>query len=107
MEQSKRKKLAGTALVLILLGLAASLVSGFAAHIPDGFEWVAFVFAGLPEPQPTFGGIWSFLGQGPLVETLTGAFGIIVALSLAFVVFKVLSCRIGRLDVTSRDEVSQ
>jgi hypothetical protein len=107
MEQSKRKKFAGTMLILILLGLAASLVSGFAAHIPDGFEWVAFIFAGLPEPQSTFGGIWSFLGQGPLVETLTGTFGIIVTLSLGYAVFKILSCRVGGTNVTSRDEVSQ
>jgi len=83
---------------LIPLLLAAAIVTvvvilGVASQNPDGFEWSLFDFAGVTEPEGGFGGIWSFLGEGVVVDVATGIIGIVAVLLLGYGFFWVISRR--------------
>jgi uncharacterized membrane protein len=77
-------------LVLIVI-ISILVITGLASENPDGFEWALFDWAGVSEPEGGFGGIFGFLGEGPVIDAITGAIGIIVILLLAMVFFKLTS----------------
>ena len=79
------------ALVLLIVITSFVVLTGLASENPDGFEWSLFDWAGVPEPESGFAGIFAFLGEGPLVDVFTGAIGIILVLILAFAFFKFTS----------------
>ena len=79
-------------IVLVLIVITSVLViTGLASENPDGFEWALFDWAGVSEPEGGFGGIFAFLGEGPVIDAITGAIGIIAILVLAIVFFKLTS----------------
>ncbi|MFX1415633.1 MAG: energy-coupling factor ABC transporter permease [Promethearchaeota archaeon] len=82
--------LVATAIVTIAL-VSLAILTGFASGNPDGFEWALFEFAGIPEPDGGFPGLWLTLGEGPLADLVTGAIGILVVLGLGFLVFRRIS----------------
>jgi hypothetical protein len=78
--------------LLVVMGLLALVIlAGLASQNPDGFEWAVFDFAAIMEPEGGFAGIWAFLGEGPLVDLLTGTVGVLVVLGLACLLFWVAS----------------
>ncbi len=83
----------GTPLVLAVSIVTAVVILGAASQNPDGFEWSLFDFAGVTEPEGGFGGIWSFLGKGVVVDVATGVIGIIAILLLGYGFFWVVSRR--------------
>jgi hypothetical protein len=79
-------------IVVVLVAVISLVVlTGLASENPDGFEWALFEFAGVEEPAGGFEGIWSFLGEGPLVDVLTGSIGILVVLVIGYIFFKLTS----------------
>ncbi|TET08884.1 MAG: hypothetical protein E3J86_09735 [Candidatus Thorarchaeota archaeon] len=64
------------------------ILAGLASDNPDGFEWALFTFAGITEPGSGFEGVWSFLAEGPFTDVIAGSIGIIVAVSLGFLIFR-------------------
>ncbi len=84
------RPLVATAVVTIAL-VSLAIITGFASGNPDGFEWALFDFAGVPEPDGGFPGLWLTVGEGPLVDVLTGSIGILAALGLGFLVFRRVS----------------
>ncbi len=64
------------------------VLAGFASENPDGFEWALFVFAGVAEPEHGFEGIFASLGEGQFLDVILGSLGILLALSLGFMVFR-------------------
>ncbi len=64
------------------------VLAGLASQNPDGFEWALFVFAGVAEPEHGFEGIFAFLGEGQFLDVLLGSLGILLALSISFIVFR-------------------
>lgn len=107
MKRFKTKKLIVPTVAVVVLGLLASLVGAFAVQIPDGFEWVVFIFAGLTEPQPTEAGIWSFLGQGPVVKAIAGMLGVMLTFFVGHAAFKALSGKTRSITAIDREEVCQ
>jgi len=81
-------KQAAGVLVFSLILVSSVILFGIASDNPDGFEWAIFEYAGVPEPEHGFSGIWSFLGENQLVNTLTGSIGIIAVLGLAYLIFR-------------------
>jgi len=79
------------AVVGIIILVSFIVLLGLASGNPDGFEWVLFDYAGVPEPEGGFEGIWSFLGEGPIVDVFTGAVGIIMVLIAGYALFWITS----------------
>ena len=78
-------------LVIVIVIVTSVILLGVASQNPDGFEWALFDFAGLTEPEGGFSGIWAFMGEGILVDAITGIIGIIVVLIIGYGFFKVAS----------------
>lgn len=93
-------RLAIPILVVIIL-VSVLILGGLASQLPDGFEWTFFVFAGIPEPTAWFEGLWSFLGEGRLAEALAGVIGLMLVISLSYVIFSAMSHRTHASSVTS------
>lgn len=81
----------GMPLVLAIALVTAVIMLGLASQNPDGFEWTLFSFAGFPEPEGGFQGIWAFLGQTTVAEVATGIIGIVVLLAMGYAFFWVTS----------------
>ena len=80
--------------IIILVALTTILiVTGLASDSPDGFEWALFEWAGVTEPDGGYEGVFSFLGEGPSVDAITGGIGIVAILLLAFLFFRYSSRR--------------
>lgn len=79
--------------VLLTVVISVLILTGLASENPDGFEWALFDWAGITEPEGGFGGIFAFLGTGPLVDAVTGGIGIILILIIAYLFFKFTSRR--------------
>jgi hypothetical protein len=77
--------------VLLTAVISILILTGLASENPDGFEWALFDWAGITEPEGGFGGIFAFLGEGPLVDVVTGGIGIILILIIAYLFFKFTS----------------
>jgi len=75
-------------LTFTILVISSVILIGIASENPDGFEWALFEFAGIPEPEYGFEGIWTFLGENQFINTFTGMVGIIAVLSLAYLLFR-------------------
>ncbi|MFW9907005.1 MAG: energy-coupling factor ABC transporter permease [Candidatus Thorarchaeota archaeon] len=71
-----------------IIVIAALIIGGVASANPDGFEWALFRYAGVPEPEAGFDGIWKFLGESSIAEVVSGALGIIAALGLGILLFR-------------------
>lgn len=82
-----------TPLLLAAAIVTVVVILGVASQNPDGFEWSLFDFAGVTEPEGGFGGIWSFLGEGVVVDVATGIIGIVAVLLLGYGFFWVISRR--------------
>ena len=79
-------------IVVVLIAITSFLIlTGLASENPDGFEWALFEWAGVGEPEGGYQGIFSFLGEGPIIDAVTGGIGIIIVLVLAFIFFKYTS----------------
>ena len=81
------------AIIVLFAVISVLILTGFASENPDGFEWSLFEWAGISEPEGGFGGIFSFLGEGPLVDVVTGGIGIVLILIIAYLFFKFASRR--------------
>lgn len=77
--------------VVLIAVISVLVLTGLASENPDGFEWALFDWAGIQEPEGGFGGIFSFLGEGPIVDAVTGGIGIIAILIIAYLFFKFTS----------------
>jgi hypothetical protein len=91
MERSKQLKFVIPIVVFLIVAISIVILAGLASENPDGFEWALFDFAGVEEPEGGFEGIWSFLGEGPIVDILTGSIGIIIVLVIGYIFFRVAS----------------
>jgi hypothetical protein len=91
MERSRQLKFLLPIIIVLIAVISLVILTGLASENPDGFEWALFGFAGVEEPEGGFAGIWSFLGEGPLVDVLTGSIGIIVVLVIGYIFFRVTS----------------
>ncbi|NHJ13564.1 MAG: hypothetical protein EAX95_07790, partial [Candidatus Thorarchaeota archaeon] len=78
MERTTLTRFVLPAIVVLVIIIGVVILGGIASENPDGFEWALFDFAGVEEPEGGFPGIFSFLGEGPLVDVLTGALGIVI-----------------------------
>ena len=78
-------------LVVAIIIVTAVILFGIASQNPDGFEWSLFDFAGVTEPEGGFAGIWTFLGDGVIIEAMTGVIGIIAILLIGYGVFWLFS----------------
>jgi cobalt/nickel transport system permease protein len=81
------RPLVATAIVTIAL-VSLAILTGLASGNPDGFEWALFEFAGVPEPVGDFPGLWLTIGEGPVVDAVTGSIGILAVLGLGILVFR-------------------
>ena len=77
--------------VVLIAIISILILTGLASANPDGFEWALFDWAGIEEPEGGFGGIFSFLGEGQIMDTVTGGIGIIAILIIAYLFFKFTS----------------
>ncbi len=78
--------------IIILVAITTFLIlTGLASENPDGFEWALFDWAGVSEPESGYQGLFAFLGEGPLVDVITGALGIIIVLVIAYLFFRYTS----------------
>jgi hypothetical protein len=93
MDRSNIVRVVIPAIVLLFAIISILILTGLASENPDGFEWSLFDWAGISEPEGGFGGIFSFLGEGPLVDVITGGIGIVVILIVAYLFFKFTSRR--------------
>ena len=91
MERSKQLKFVIPIVVVLVAAISLVILTGLASENPDGFEWALFEFAGVEEPEGGFEGIWSFLGEGPLVDVVTGSIGILLVLIIGYIFFRVTS----------------
>ena len=91
MEKNTYTKFVIPVVVVLVAIISVVILSGLASENPDGFEWALFDFAGVAEPEGGFPGLFSFLGEGPLVDVLTGAVGIVIVLFIGLLIFKVTS----------------
>ena len=80
--------------IALIAVISILILTGLASENPDGFEWALFDWAGIQEPEGGFGGIFSFLGEGPIVDAVTGGIGIIAILIIAYLFFKFTSRKI-------------
>ena len=81
------------AIIVLFAIISVLILTGLASESPDGFEWSLFDWAGISEPEGGFGGIFAFLGEGPLVDVVTGGIGIVLILVIAYLFFKFTSRR--------------
>ena len=88
MERSKQLKFVIPIVIVLIAAISIVILAGLASENPDGFEWALFDFAGVEEPEGGFEGIWSFLGEGPIVDVLTGSIGILLVLVIGYIFFK-------------------
>jgi len=79
---------AATVLVFSIILITSAILVGLASQNPDGFEWALFQYAGVPEPEHGFEGVWSFLEENQFVNAFTGSIGIIAVLGLAYLFFR-------------------
>ncbi len=77
--------------IALIVVISILIMTGLASENPDGFEWALFDWAGIQEPEGGFEGIFSFLGEGPIVDAVTGGIGIIAILIIAYLFFKFTS----------------
>lgn len=77
--------------IVLIAVITVLIMTGLASENPDGFEWALFDWAGIQEPEGGFGGIFSFLGEGPIVDAVTGGIGILAILIIAYLFFKFTS----------------
>ncbi|MFW9931494.1 MAG: PDGLE domain-containing protein [Candidatus Thorarchaeota archaeon] len=78
--------------IIILVAITTVLIlSGLASENPDGFEWALFEWAGISEPESGYEGLFAFLGEGPLVDAITGGIGIVLILVIAYIFFRYTS----------------
>jgi hypothetical protein len=78
-------------LIAVIVVVSFVIILGIASQNPDGFEWSLFEFAGIQEPEGGFGGIWSFLGDGVIIDLITGVIGIVAILILGYAFFWITS----------------
>ncbi len=90
MEMDEVKRYAIPLIVAVVI-VTSVILLGLASENPDGFEWVLFDFAGVIEPEGWFEGIWTFLGEGPAVDAITGIIGIIAILLIGYGCFWLIS----------------
>ncbi len=81
------------AIIILVVITTVVILTGLASANPDGFEWALFEWAGIAEPQGGYQGIFSFLGEGPLVDAITGGIGIVAVLLIAYLFFRYTSKR--------------
>jgi hypothetical protein len=79
------------AIIIVVTVLSVVILTGLASQNPDGLEWSLYSWAGVPEPEGGFGGIFAFLGEGPFVDMFKGITGIILVLVMAFLLFRYAS----------------
>ena len=91
MEKNTYTKFVIPVVIVLVAIISVVILSGLASENPDGFEWALFDFAGVAEPEGGFPGLFSFLGEGPLVDVLAGAVGIVIVLFIGLLIFKVTS----------------
>ncbi|MCK4821016.1 hypothetical protein KA005_34945 [bacterium] len=91
MDRSTAIKVIIPVTVVLIAVISVLIMTGLASENPDGFEWALFDWAGIQEPEGGFGGIFSFLGEGPIVDAVTGGIGIIAILTIAYLFFKFTS----------------
>ncbi|MFW9959046.1 MAG: energy-coupling factor ABC transporter permease, partial [Candidatus Odinarchaeota archaeon] len=84
------KKVASV-LAFSIIVITSVILICLASQSPDGFEWALFVYAGVPEPENGFEGLWSFLGESQFANAFTGSVGIIAVLGLAYLIFRRIS----------------
>ncbi len=87
MERDTLTKFVLPAIIVVSVIISILILCGLASENPDGFEWTFFDFAGISEPEGGFEGIWSFLGEGPFVDVISGVLGIVIVLILGYLVF--------------------
>ena len=87
MNTDTMKKFVLPVILVVVIIISVVILGGLASGNPDGFEWTLFEFAGVPEPEGGFGGIWSFLGEGAAIEVATGVFGILFVLVVGYLFF--------------------
>jgi hypothetical protein len=78
-------------IIVVIVLLTIIIIGGLASSNPDGFEWALFDFAGVDEPTEGFSGIFSFLGEGPLVDLAAGIIGISIVLVVGYLIFRLTS----------------
>jgi hypothetical protein len=91
MEKDTYTRFVIPSVILLVAVISIIILGGLASENPDGFEWALFDFAGVTEPESGFPGLFSFLGEGPLVDVLTGAVGIVIVLFIGLLIFKATS----------------
>ena len=91
MDRNTAFKVIITVTVVLIAIISILILTGLASANPDGFEWALFDWAGIEEPEGGFGGIFSFLGEGQIMDTVTGGIGIIAILIIAYLFFKFTS----------------
>ena len=91
MDRNTTVKIVVPVIVALIVVISFLIMTGLASGNPDGFEWALFDWAGIHEPEGGFAGIFSFLGEGPLVDAVTGGIGIIAILIIAYLFFKFTS----------------
>lgn len=93
MEQNESAKFVLPIVVVLIAIVSVVILGGLASGNPDGFEWSLFDYAEVVEPKGGFEGIWSFLGEGPVVDVITGVIGIVGVLLLGYLLFRLTSRR--------------
>jgi len=88
MDRSTLTRFVLPAIILVVAVISFVIVAGLASQNPDGLEWSLFNWAGVAEPEGGFGGIFAFLGEGPLVDVFKGVTGIILVLIMAYLLFR-------------------
>jgi len=91
MESTSRRSIVVLVMLVSIVLLVLVVLTGLASTNPDGLEWSLFDFAGLTKPEAYFAGLWAILGEGPLVDALSGAVGVLLVLGLAYLLFWRLS----------------
>jgi len=93
MEQNESAKFVLPIVVVLIAIVSVVILGGLASGNPDGFEWSLFDYAEVAEPEGGFEGIWSVLGEGPVVDVITGVVGIVGVLLLGYLLFRSTSRR--------------
>ncbi len=93
MERNESAKFVLPIVVVLIAIVSIVILGGLASGNPDGFEWSLFDYAEVTEPEGSFEGIWSFLGEGLVVDVITGVVGIVGVLLLGYLLFRLTSRR--------------
>jgi hypothetical protein len=91
MERNESAKFVLPIVVVLIAIVSIVLLGGLASGNPDGFEWSLFDYAEVAEPEGGFEGIWSFLGEGQVIDVITGVIGIVGVLLLGYLLFRLAS----------------